>query len=165
MFQRQEEFERATLPHLRALLRFARRLEGGPSIAEDLVQETFLLAWRGFGRFEPGSNVRAWLFRILINAHLGQGRKKLRSPVVVGIEDAAGSTGASDPERLEVIEALDRLPEDQRTVLLLSIVDGFTCREIADILSIPAGTAMSRLSRARHAMRTMLSPQCEKASL
>jgi RNA polymerase sigma-70 factor (ECF subfamily) len=154
---RQDEFERTALPHLRSLLRFARRLSGSVSAAEDLVQEAYLQAWRGFDRFETGTNVRAWLFRILLNAHL-QHRRKAR------IEIAEDRRDDALLQRLELMQALDRLPEDHRTVLLLGAVEGFTCREIAEILSLPIGTVMSRLSRARQSMRTMLSLTCEKVS-
>lgn len=157
MSHRQDEFERTALPHLRSLLRFARRLSGSVSAAEDLVQEAYLQAWRGFDRFETGTNVRAWLFRILLNAHL-QHRRKAR------IEIAEDRRDDALLQRLELMQALDRLPEDHRTVLLLGAVEGFTCREIAEILSLPIGTVMSRLSRARQSMRTMLSLTCEKVS-
>jgi len=154
---RQDEFERTALPHLRSLLRFARRLSGSVSAAEDLVQEAYMQAWRGFDRFETGTNVRAWLFRILLNAHL-QHRRKAR------IEIAEDRRDDALLQRLELMQALDRLPEDHRTVLLLGAVEGFTCREIAEILSLPIGTVMSRLSRARQSMRTMLSLTCEKVT-
>ena len=157
MSHRQDEFERTALPHLRSLLRFARRLSGSVSAAEDLVQEAYLQAWRGFDRFETGTNVRAWLFRILLNAHL-QHRRKAR------IEIAEDRRDDALLQRLELMQALARLPEDHRTVLLLGAVEGFTCREIAEILSLPIGTVMSRLSRARQSMRTMLSLTCEKVT-
>ena len=157
MSHRQDEFERTALPHLRSLLRFARRLSGSVSAAEDLVQEAYLQAWRGFDRFETGTNVRAWLFRILLNAHL-QHRRKAR------IEIAEDRRDDALLQRLELMQALGRLPEDHRTVLLLGAVEGFTCREIAEILSLPIGTVMSRLSRARQSMRTMLSLTCEKVT-
>jgi RNA polymerase sigma-70 factor (ECF subfamily) len=155
--QRQDEFERTALPHLRSLLRFARRLSHSVPAAEDLVQETYLQAWRAFGRFEAGTNVRAWLYRILLNTHLQHGRRQKEGPVEVRREDAL-------LQRLELLQALDRLPEDHRTVLLLGAVEGFTCREIAEILSLPIGTVMSRLSRARQSMRAMLTLKCEKVS-
>jgi RNA polymerase sigma-70 factor (ECF subfamily) len=158
MSRRGDEFERIALPHTRALLRFALRLTHDESSAEDLVQETLLLAWRGFQRFERGSNARAWLFRILVNVHNGRLRSARAAPwngVLISEFPAA-----SDPsfEGLEVVQALNRLAPEQRTALLLAVVEGFTCREIADILAVPIGTVMSRLSRAREAMRASLSP-------
>ncbi len=157
MSQRQEEFERSALPHLRSLLRFARRLSRSKPEAEDLVQETYLQAWRHFDRFENGTNARAWLFRILLNAQLQRTRKVKPGPVAIRTDDSL-------VQRLELLQALDRLPEHHRTVLLLAVVEGFTSREIANILSIPAGTVMSRLSRARQTMREILSQKCEKVS-
>ena len=162
MSRRDEEFERAAIPHMRSLLRFARRLTSNLSSAEDLVQETFLLAWRSFGQFESGTNARAWLFRILINAFNAQNRKAIfsTSPLVLSSDLCAGP----DPhfELLEVTQALNRLGTAQRTVLLLAVVEGFTCREIANILTLPMGTVMSRLSRAREAMREILLPQGDR---
>jgi RNA polymerase sigma-70 factor (ECF subfamily) len=155
VFQSQREFERVVLPHAASLLRFARRLQGGGQAAEDLVQETLLLAWRGFRRFETNSNARAWLFRILINAFYGQGRKAHTSPKTVPITEHR-SSGSSATERLEVQQAMAGLSDEHRAVLLLAVVEGFTSREISDMLSIPAGTVMSRLSRARQALREVL---------
>ncbi len=160
MARREDEFERVAMPHARSLLRFAVRLTRDSFAAEDLVQETLLLAWRGFRQFETGTNVRAWLFRILINAFHAQHRK-VRLPGLVLTPDLHA---VSDPgfEFLETLQALDRLPADQRTVLLLAVAEGFTCREVADILAIPIGTVMSRLSRAREAMRESLAPLKER---
>jgi RNA polymerase sigma-70 factor (ECF subfamily) len=155
--QRQEEFERIALPHLRSLLRFARRLSRSLPEAEDLVQEAYLHAWRGFDRFAEGTNARAWLFRILLNAQLQQARKAKPEPAAVQPE-------GSLVQRLELLQALDRLPDDHRTVLLLAVVEGFTCQEIAGILAIPIGTVMSRLSRARQSMRSTLSRKYERVS-
>jgi RNA polymerase sigma-70 factor, ECF subfamily len=167
---RQDEFEELALPHLRSLLRVARRLSPDSAAAEDLVQETYLLAWRGFGRFRPGTNMRAWLFRILMNAFYGQGRKQRTSPVVVPLpstEDEGitavqtGSTFQTEAGALESAElsrAFEELAADHRAVLLLGVVEGFTCEEMAEILSIPMGTVMSRLSRARQALRARLAP-------
>ncbi len=154
---RGEEFERVALPHTRSLLRFALRLTHNAFAAEDLVQETLMLAWRGFRRFQRGTNARAWLFRILVNAFQAQNRKP--QPALAAVELTAGMRAYdSSFEHFEVIQALERLGTDQRTVLLLAAVEGFTCREIADILTIPIGTVMSRLSRARVAMREALLP-------
>lgn len=146
------------MPHLAALLRVARRLTFDRASAEDLVQETMLLAWRGFRRFEPGTNARAWLFRILFNAFHGQGRKALRASQPVVLQD---HVRPALQEAAEISEALQMLPLDQRTVLLLYVVEGFTCREIAGIVNVPIGTVMSRLSRAREELRKNLAPPME----
>jgi len=153
----QQEFERIAMPHLAALLRVARRLTLNPTSAEDLVQETMLLAWRGFRSFQTGTNARAWLFRILFNAFHGEGRK--RAP------EAVPNTfvNARQQEAVEISEALEALPTEQRTVLLLCVVEGFTCREVAGILDLPIGTVMSRLSRARQELRSSLAPLAKEA--
>jgi RNA polymerase sigma-70 factor (ECF subfamily) len=146
-------FEVVAMPHSRSLLRFALRLTRSPAEAEDLVQETLLAAWNGFPRFEEGTNARAWLFRILINASNTRYRRGPRGQVVELPKDLAAERG---PDSVEVSQALERLGPDQREVLLLAVIEGFTCREISEILSIPMGTVMSRLSRARDAMRETL---------
>jgi len=141
------------MPHLAALLRVARRLTLDFSSAEDLVQETMLLAWRGFHGFQTGTNARAWLFRILFNAFHGAGRKARR--------DFLPSQESVRPmlqEAVEIAEALDALSLEQRTVLLLAVVEGFTCQEVSGILDLPVGTVMSRLSRARQELRKSLAP-------
>ena len=152
------EFERVAMPHARELLRFAWRLTRERSRAEDLVQETLLFAWRGFHQFERGSNARAWLFRILVNAFRAQNRKGRSSVPTLALTPEVPAASGSDVEFLEVTQALERLGPDQKTVLLLAVMEGFTCREIAEILGVPMGTVMSRLSRARETMRESLSP-------
>lgn len=159
MRTQQEQFETIALPHLAALLRVARRLTLDPHSAEDLVQETMLLAWRGFRGFEKGTNARAWLFRILLNAFRSEGRRALIAGQVVSLEGVAPS---AVQQRLEISEAIDALPLDQRTALLLCVVEGFTCREAAGILNAPIGTVMSRLSRARAELRIRLGAPEEK---
>ncbi len=148
------------MPHLAALLRVARRLASEPASAEDLVQETMLLAWRGFHGFEPGTNARAWLFRILFNAFYGEGRKAQRAAA-----HSPGSTvvQAKLQEGIEIAEAIHALAIEQRSVLLLCVVEGFTCQEAAGILNVPIGTVMSRLSRARQELRTRLAPLAKEA--
>lgn len=140
------------LPHTCSLLRFARRLTGELATAEDVVQEALLQAWRSFHQFQPGTNARAWLFRIVANTWFGWSRKARL---------AAQATVAARPstphETLEVSQALDQLPEEQRSVMVLVVVEGFTCRETGEILGIPMGTVMSRLSRARQVLRERLS--------
>ena len=156
MNARQEEFERLAMPHVSSLLRVARRLSRDPAAAEDLVQETMLRAWRALHQFQPGTNARAWLFRILFHQFYSQGRK-LRTAHQAGPMPVPRShTGIA--EAAEVNEALEALTPDHRAVLLLAVVEGFTCQEIAGILAIPMGTAMSRLSRARQALRERLAP-------
>ena len=145
------------MPHLAALLRVARRLTLNPTSAEDLVQETMLLAWRGFRGFQTGTNARAWLFRILFNAFHGEGRKQ--APEV----ESSTFVNARQQEAVEISEALAALPIEQRTVLLLCVVEGFTCREVAGILDLPTGTVMSRLSRARQELRSSLAPLAKEA--
>jgi RNA polymerase sigma-70 factor (ECF subfamily) len=149
VFRSHSQFERIVMVEAPRLLRFARRL--AVSGADDLVQETLLRAWRGFSSFTEGTNARAWLYRILVNAWRDQGRR--RAPEAP-LEDRPVSSSAL--EKLELAEALDSLGEEFRTVLLLGVVEGFTCREIASILGVPVGTVMSRLSRARQAMREKL---------
>jgi len=157
MAHRDGDFERVVLPHARSLLRFALRLAGNSFHAEDLVQETLLLAWRGFGQFESGTNARAWLFRILMNVFRQQKRKGRSSFATEPLAHAVQATQPSSHESVEVMEAFERLGGDQRTVLMLAAVEGFRCREISEILDVPIGTVMSRLSRAREAMRELLS--------
>ena len=147
------------MPHARSLLRFALRLTRDAFAAEDLVQETLLLAWRGFHQFEAGTNVRAWLFRILINEFRTEKRKQRSSLPTLALTPEIPVASRSHADSIEVTQALDRLGVEQRTVLLLGVVEGFTCREIAEILTVPIGTVMSRLSRAREALRKALSPQ------
>lgn len=162
MARLEDDFEQVAMPHARSLLRFALRLTHNSYTAEDLVQETLMLAWRGFRQFQPGTNARAWLYRILMNAFLGQDRKARSSVPTLVLTPDAGAVSNSSCETLELVQALDRIPVDQRTVLLLAVVEGFTCREIAAILAVPIGTVMSRLSRARESMRDLLSPRTGK---
>jgi RNA polymerase sigma-70 factor, ECF subfamily len=159
------------MPHSRSLLRVARRLTFNSVAAEDLVQETLLLAWRGFHQFRPGTNARAWLFRILFNTYHAEGRKH-RAPLVsaaVEPKTAEPKTGQwTEPSAIvdgaEIGRALADLAEEHRAVLLLGVVEGFTCKEMAEILGVPIGTVMSRLSRAREAMRSRLAPDPPKLS-
>lgn len=153
MLKRQEEFEQIALPHTRSLLRVARRLSSDAASAEDLVQQTLLLAWRGFHQFQAGTNARAWLFRILFNEYQGRARKPgvAMLPLIAELDSGSYSRGADTV--IEMTQALAKLTLEHRTVLLLSVVEGFTCQEVAGILAIPIGTVMSRLSRAREALR------------
>lgn len=157
MLRRDGDFENIVLPHARSLLRFAIRLAGNSFQAEDLVQETLLLAWRGFAQFEPETNAHAWLFRILMNVFRQQKRKGRSSPATEPLPHSVPAERPSSHESVELMQAFERLSSDQRTVLLLVVVEGFTCREVSHILDVPIGTVMSRLSRAREVMRELLS--------
>lgn len=168
MNQRQNEFESIALPHSKSLLRVARRLTFDPAIAEDLVQETLLHAWRGFDQFRAGTNVRAWLFRILFNVFYAQGRKVRSAPLLVPLPPPSGEAEPRRQAEFSLLDsailsaALDSLSEEHRTVILLAVIEGFTCRELAEILVLPIGTVMSRLSRARRTLRERLAPPAPK---
>jgi RNA polymerase sigma-70 factor (ECF subfamily) len=159
---RTERFEAEALGHLNDLYRAARRLLGSSTEAEDVVQETYLLAWKSFDRFEPGTNCRAWLFTILFNA-IRHDRRKWFGRSVPWETDAILEDGTRYtppvPEELtdeDVLAALDGIPPDFRAVVLLADVQEFSYKEIADILKVPMGTVMSRLSRSRQLLRSAL---------
>lgn len=156
MSARQDEFELVVMCHTRSLLRVARRLASGSPQAEDLVQESLLLAWRGFHQLREGTNARAWLFRILFNVFYGHGRKIRSLPDIVPLTAEIRTAMPAFDDSIEVSRALEGLHLEHRTVLMLAVVEGFTCNETAEILGVPVGTVMSRLSRARQAMRMRL---------
>jgi RNA polymerase sigma-70 factor (ECF subfamily) len=156
MRARQDEFERTAMPHVASLLRVARRLTRDGAAAEDLVQETMLRAWRAWRQFRAGTNARAWLFRILFHQFHSQGRRLRSEMQAVAPPALLSNRGTSLLETLELNDALEALAPEHRAVLLLAVVEGFTCQEIAEILSLPIGTVMSRLSRARQALRERL---------
>jgi RNA polymerase sigma-70 factor (ECF subfamily) len=168
---RAAEFERLALPLAQTLYATAYRLTGHAARAEDLVQEAYVLAWNKFGQFERGTNFKAWLFRILILSAKNEGRAQRKQPVALSDETALNlSTRASDngPPAAAVSlnygafvdddfkRALDRLDEDHRTVLLLVTLGELSYQECAAALSIPAGTVMSRLFRARKQLQSEL---------
>lgn len=157
------EFEKVALPHLKELYRTAVRLLGDGAKAEDVVQETYLQAWKSFARFEPGTNCRAWLFKILVNTIHHHRRSWFNLRRVKDSEEVLVQTPAcapAVPERIEegqILRALDGLPADYRAVVLLADVQEFSYKEIAGMLEVPIGTVMSRLSRGRKALREQLS--------
>jgi RNA polymerase sigma-70 factor, ECF subfamily len=157
------DFESVTLPHLDALFRTALRVIGDRSEAEDLVQETYLQAWRSFHRFEIGTNCRAWLFKILFNVIHHHRRKLFGLKLVKESEDILEGTLVYEPPVLEqlsdeeILAALQKVPQQYREVLLLSDVQEFSYKEIAETLGIPVGTVMSRLSRGRKLLRIEMS--------
>lgn len=160
-----DEFNDAALPHAAALLRSATRLCGGRDAGEDLVQETYLQAWRSFARFEPGTNCRAWLYKILIYSHSRLRRDQSRRPVVTSLETATESALLFDPPTPDTLTAtsvkaaFDSLPDAFRLVVLLVDVEQLSYREAADALDVPIGTVMSRLNRGRRLMRQALVEQ------
>lgn len=159
-------FEEMVTAHLDALYRTGLRLTGRPQDAEDLVQETYLRAWRSLHTYRPGTNPKAWLFRILHNARIDQYRASTRA--VQTVDEIEGQDPAfvvnETPESLvlagvmdaEVRQALMDIPEVFRACVILADLEGFSYQEIADILGIPRGTVMSRLFRGRRAMRKLL---------
>lgn len=169
-------FERLVAEHLDGLYRSARRLTRNQTTAEDLVQEVMLKAWRSFHTFQDGTSIRAWLHRILMNAFFDAYRKTQREPDLVDQEDTgefylydrardgAALSQAGNPEvevldhilDTEVREGLESLPAQFRAAVILRDVEDFTYQEIADILGIPIGTVMSRLSRGRRLLQRRL---------
>jgi RNA polymerase sigma-70 factor (ECF subfamily) len=168
-----ERFERDALPLLREMYAGALRLTRNPADAEDLVQETYLRAFRAFSSFEEGTNLRAWLYRILTNAFINLYRKRQREPQTVSddelpewyLYDQLAEGGAEASAESLVLEslpdedvqaALAELPEQFRLAVLLADIEGFSYREISQILEIPLGTVMSRLHRGRRALEKRL---------
>lgn len=175
---RSELFEAEMLPHLDALYRFALRLAGDADQAEDLVQETVLRAWRSFERYQPGTRAKSWLFTICRNVFLRQRERGQRHSDIVEREaprsDPGGSVDVvnplwvdlrdSDPEgqffaRIvddEVLGAIDALPEEYRTAVVLSDLEGLDYREIGEVMGVPVGTVKSRLFRGRRRLQKAL---------
>ena len=161
-----ENFEAAALPHMDDLFRTARRVLGSQSEAEDVVQETFLQAWKSFDRFELGTNCRAWLYKIMFHVIQHNRRKRfsfnLRSTRDDNVElEAALVYEPPLPQELtddDVIAAFDRIPTQYRDVLILADVQEFSYKEVAATLEIPLGTVMSRLNRGRKLLRSELAP-------
>jgi RNA polymerase sigma-70 factor, ECF subfamily len=152
------EFESTALVHAQSLLRFALKMVRDRHRAEDLVQETLLAAWRHFHQFEPGTNCRAWLFRILINARNREFSRHRDLAEVVNIDEVQIRAPETISATVEMHSALDKLPGEHREILILGVVEGFSIKELAMILGVPVGTVMSRLSRARARLRELLSP-------
>lgn len=169
-----KEFERAALEHVDALYGFAMSLARNSTDAEDLVQETYLRAIRAASQTKPTGDLKAWLFTILRHLWINQRRRQMQGPEFVAVEDVSSPSGeeaewmnaeADRPDvglerrllREEIRAAIERLPERFREVIVLRCIEGFSYNQIAQILECPAGTVMSRLSRARAELRRSLS--------
>lgn len=165
-----DTFAAEALPYLRPLYTSALRLTGNPADAEDLVQETYTRAYAGFHRFQPGTNLRAWLFRIQANTYFSAYRARRRRPQEISVDSVevaadrriATSRSAEEialdqlPDSV-VRRALEDLPAPLRMAVYLADVEGFRYAEIAEIMSVPIGTVMSRLHRGRSRLREQLS--------
>jgi len=169
-----ERFERDVIPLIPSLYGAALRMTRNKADAEDLVQETYLRAFRGFAGFQEGTNLKAWLYRILTNSFINTYRKKQREPQTVDgpddmdewyLYDRLGGRNVEDSAENEVLDripdadvkaALESLPEYFRLAVLLADVEGFSYKEIAEIMEVPIGTVMSRLHRGRKALERAL---------
>ena len=169
-----DRFDRDVLPLLPGLYGAALRMTRNPADAEDLLQEATLRAYRGFASFQEGTNLKAWLYRILTNSFINIYRKKQREPKTVDgpedlddwfLFDRLGSQSVARSAEEDVLEnipdadvkaALESIPENFRMAVLLADVEGFSYKEIAEITDVPIGTVMSRLHRGRKALEKAL---------
>ncbi|HUZ08556.1 MAG TPA: sigma-70 family RNA polymerase sigma factor [Acidimicrobiales bacterium] len=181
----QAQFADLAMEYMPALYSAALRMTRNPSDAEDLVQETYLKAYRGFGGFSEGTNLKAWLYRILTNTYINTYRASKRRPEIADVEDvedlylyrrltpdSGGDLGRSAEDVAldsftddEVKAAIESLPEAFRMAVMLADVEGFSYKEIAEITDVPIGTVMSRIHRGRRALQKALHHYAESRGL
>lgn len=173
-----QEFEKEALPHMDILYNYALRMTGNSDDADDLVQESYLKAFRFWDKYEKGTNIRAWLFRIMKNTYINNYRRETKEPDKVNYDDIANFyntirdhfTDENDlQEKIygglledEVTNAIESIPEDFRTVIILSDIEGLSYEEIAEFVDCPIGTVRSRLHRGRKMLQTTLSNYAKK---
>jgi len=182
MPDRDERFEQDVVPFMGQLYPAALRMTRNPSDAEDLVQETFAKAYAGFHQFQPGTNLRAWLHRILANTFINSYRKKRREPIQdlgadfsedwqTGNDPLAPPARSAEAEALErladsdILQALRSLPEEFRVAIYLADIEGYPYKEIAAMMDTPIGTVMSRLHRGRAKLRVQLAGHARHRTL
>lgn len=179
----QATFAEQAMPLMGSLYSGALRMTRNPADAEDLVQETYLRAYRGFGGFQEGTNLKAWLYRILTNTFINSYRKKQREPfqgTIDELEDwqmggavsrTATASRSAEAEAIDhlpdstVKDALQSIPEDFRLAVYFADVEGFSYQEIADIMKTPVGTVMSRLHRGRRMLRELLADYAQERGI
>ncbi len=181
--ERTARFERDAMVYLDQLYSAAMRMTRNPHDAEDLVQETYAKAFAAFHQFKPGTNLKAWLYRILTNAYINTYRKKQRQPIQDSHDEIAdwqlaraethtpAGLKSAETQALEhlpdsdVKDALQSIPEDFRLAVYLADVEGFAYKEIAEIMGTPVGTVMSRLHRGRSQLRNLLADYARERGL
>ena len=166
---RQKDFEREALPHMDLLYNYALRMTNSPQDADDLVQETYLKAYRFWDSYEQGTNIKAWLFRIMKNSYINRYRKETKEPDTVDYDEvkdfySSVRDESTEPNDLQeslfgnlldddVTKAIASLPDDFRTVVILCDIEGLSYEEIAEFVDCPLGTVRSRLHRGRKLLR------------